>query len=451
MTDSAYLFNRRQLLRAAVLLAGAGALAACGDSGGDDSPTVVPTNASGKADFKGTTLQVWSGSTTEGPAKAAAEEWSKETGGTVVVTAVPFAERAIKFAGLVSAQDSSVDLLYAASAFVGRFGDRLYENLSDGKYGIDTSQYVPATLPILSSGGGLRGLPLHSEMLVYIYNKTMFAAAGLDPEKPPATWDELYAKAGALTSGDRYACAIPWTTSLGTGGYYLVFLNSIPGAKLLSEDRTQVLFDTPEGLEAFEAIERGIKAGFFTPALGKDVEDYATGKMFNDGKAASIINFAELWGYAIGSNTTDFPTTLKPEEVGVATVPGVRAGTTGSVNGFEGFGLNKFGKQKAAALHFLQYLTGPTYQTKMNLAKTLPSSNTAVLESAEVKAAYPIGPVIAAQGKGNLDRYASPYDWEPPVSDALRQLYNGEITAAQAHKSAVEGVKKIVQDYLANG
>jgi multiple sugar transport system substrate-binding protein len=450
MSSSPLFLNRRHLLRGAVLLAGAGALAACGDSG-DDSPTVVPTNASGKADFKGTTLQVWSGSTVEGPAKAAAEEWSTETGGTVVVTAIPFAERSIKFAGLISAQDASVDLLYAAGSFVGRFGDRLYENLSDSKYGIDTGAYVPASLPILSAGGGLRGLPVHSEMLVYIYNKTMFAAAGLDPENPPKTWDELYAKAGALTSGSRYGCAIPWTTSLGTGGYYLVFLNSIPGAKLLSEDRTQVLFDTPEGLEAFEAIERGVKAGFFTPALGKDVEDYATGKMFNDGTAASIINFAELWGYAVGSNTKDFPTTLKPEEVGVATVPGVRAGTTGSVNGFEGFGLNKFGKQKAAALHFLQYLTGTKYQTEMNLAKTLPSSNTSVLESAEVKANYPIGPVIAEQGKGNLDRYASPYDWEPPISDALRRLYTGETTAAEAHRSAVAGVKKIVEDYLANG
>jgi len=446
--------TRRSVVRAAAVTPfAAWLLSACTPTSDDDkkpsgnsSPTV---DADGKVDFSGTTLQVWSGSTVAPPAEAAAKEWEAATGGKVVVTAVPFEERSIKFAGLVTAQDSSVDLLYAAGAFVGRFGDRLYDDLSSPDFGVDTSIYVPATLPVLSNDGKLCGLPMHSEMMVYIYNKTMFEAAGLDPEAPPDNWADLYAASAALTDGDRYGCSIPWATSLGTGAYYLVYLNSIPDAELLSEDRTQVLFDNDAGIEAFAQIEAGMKAGFFTPGLSADVEDYATGQMFNDGKTASMINFAELWGYATGSNQADFPTTLAPEEVGVATVPGVSAGNTGSVNGFEGFGLNKFGKQKAAALHFLQYATGPTYQMEMNLAKTLPSSNSAVLSSPEVQEVYPIGPVIAAEGQANLNRYASPYDWEPPISEALLKLYKGDATAQEAHESAVEGVKNIIDEYLA--
>jgi ABC-type glycerol-3-phosphate transport system substrate-binding protein len=381
---------------------------------------------------------------------AAAKEWEKLTGGKVVVTEVPYDERSIKFAGLVSSQDSSIDLLYVSGEFVGRFGDRLYDGLNSSDYNIDTSIYVPATLPVLSNSGTLCGLPMHSEMDIFIYNKEMFDAAGLDPDSPPDNWSDLYAAASELQDGDRFGCTIPWATSLGTGAYYLIFLNSIDGAQLLSEDRTQVLFGNDAGLQAFQKIEEGMKAGFFTPGLSADVEDYATGKMFNAGQTASMINFAELWGYATGSDPKNFPTTLQPDNVGVMTVPGVTSGATGSVNGFEGFGINRFGDQKDAALSFLEYMCGEKYQMEMNLSKTLPSSITSVLQSPEVEKVYAVGPVLAAQGESNLDRYASPYDWQPPISDALLKLYKGEATAEQVHESAVKGVEKIVQNYLAN-
>ncbi len=443
-------FSNAQLSRRTLLAAGvalpvtAMALASC-------TPQAAPVDngSAGAGDFTGVTLQVWAGATIAPPASNAALAWEEATGGKVEVTPVPFSERSIKFAGLVSAQDGSVDLLYAAGGFVGRFGNRLYDDLGAAEYGVDTSIYVPATLPVLSKDGMLAGLPIHSEMNAFIFNKTMFEAAGLDPDSPPDNWSDLYAAAGKLQSGDRYGCAIPWS-SIYSAGYYLIFLNSIPGAKLLSDDRTQVLFGGDEGLQAFEAIEEGIKSGFFAPGLSQDVEDYATGKMFNDGQTASMVNFAELWGYAVGSNPTDFPTTLSPDEVGASVMPGVTAGNTGSINGFEGLGINKFSQKKEAAISFLKFVTGPEFQLEMNLARTLPSSNTAVLESPEVDAVYPIGPVLAAQGQSNLDRYASPFDWEPPIAAALLGLYTGEITAAQAHKSAVEGVQRIVEDYLAN-
>jgi ABC-type glycerol-3-phosphate transport system substrate-binding protein len=401
-------------------------------------------------DFTGTTLRVWGGGTTSPPAEKAGAEWAALTGGQVIVERIPFEERAVRFAGLISSQDGSVDLLATSGDYAGRFGDRLYDNLSDPALGIDTSVFVPAILPILTSDGGLRGLPLHSEMLIYIYNKAMFEAAGLDPENPPSTWEELYASADALKDGDRFATQVPWQVSYGGAPFYLMFLNSIPGARLLSDDRTQVLFGDDNGLRAFQAIEAGIKAGFFDPNLAPDIEDYAIGGNFNNERTASMVNFAELWGYATGGDPTNFPTTIAPENVGATIVPGIDAGTSGSINGFEGFGINRFGTQKEAALHFLQYISGPEYQKAMNLAKTLPSSRTAVLNDPEVVEVYPVGAVLAEQGTHNLERYASPYDWTPPISDAVGKLYRGEITAEQAHEESVAKVNEIVLNYLAS-
>ena len=79
---------------------------------------------------------------------------------------------------------------------------------------------------------------------------------------------------------------------------------------------------------------------------------------------------------------------------------------------------------------------------------TLPSSRTDVLTDPEVQAVYPIGSVLAEQGTYNLTRYASPYDWTPPVSEVLGKMYRGEISAEQAHADAVKGVNDIVITYL---
>jgi multiple sugar transport system substrate-binding protein len=286
-------------------------------------------------------------------------------------------------------------------------------------------------------------------MELFIYNKTMFDAAGLDADNPPDTWEALYAAAPDLTEGTRFPCAVPWAVSFGGSAFYLCFLNSIPDARLLSDDRTQVLFGGDDGLLAMQTIEAGIKGGFFDPNLSPDVEDYAVGGLFNQAKAASQINFAELWGYAVGGNPADFPTVLTPEEVGVTIMPGIESGNSGSVNGFEGFGINKFGQQKEAALHFLQYMSGPEYQKKLNLTKILPSSISSVLTDPEVKAVYPVGEVLAEQGTYNLDRYASPFDWTPPINEALAKLYRGEVDAQAAHDQAVAGIEEIVNTYLA--
>jgi ABC-type glycerol-3-phosphate transport system substrate-binding protein len=453
------LLTRRQVLVAgAVAPLGAAVLAACGPTQSaapsNASPAATGTAAaavspstSPKEDFTGITLQVWSGGTTGPPATKAAEGWKAATGGTAVITVVPFAERALKFAGLIAGQDASIDVLYLSGQFAGQFGARLYEDLT--AMHVDTSDFVPAILPILSSDGALRGLPMHSEMEIYIYNKTMFNAAGLNADSPPDTWDGLYAAAGKLNAGKRFGAAVPWTIGYGPGAYYLCFLNSIPDAKLLSDDRTQVLFDNDAGLQAFRTIEAGFKAKFFDPNIDPTVDDYGVGKMFNAGQTASQINFAELWGYATGGDPKNFPTKLKPEEVGTTILPGITSGTSGSINGFEGFGINKYGKQKEAALSFLRYMSGPEYQKQLNLTKTLPSARTSVLNDPDVKAVYAVGATLAKQGGYNLNRYAAPYDWTPPFSDSFSKLYRGEITAAVAHEQTVAGITKVITDYLA--
>src|SRR4029079_2633718 len=103
--------------------------------------------------------------------------------------------------------------------------------------------------------------------------------------------------------------------------------------------------------------------------------------------------------------------TIKADVVGATVLPGVEPNTSGSINGFEGYGINKYGNQQDAALAYILYETSQKYQKDLNLSKALPSSRVDVLTDPDVTAIYPVGAVLSAQGAYNLDRYASPYDW----------------------------------------
>ncbi|MDK1472465.1 extracellular solute-binding protein [Streptomyces sp. 549] len=69
-------------------------------------------------------------------------------------------------------------------------------------------------VPALAQAGELRrtqyGLPFVSSTRVFIYNKSLFTAAGLDPDEPPKSWAELKQAATALkTAGVKIPYGLP--------------------------------------------------------------------------------------------------------------------------------------------------------------------------------------------------------------------------------------------------
>ncbi|ANN67377.1 sn-glycerol-3-phosphate ABC transporter substrate-binding protein UgpB [Bordetella bronchialis] len=59
---------------------------------------------------------------------------------------------------------------------------------------LDTKDFIGAVAGYYSSPDGkLVSMPFNSSTVVFYYNKDAFQKAGLDPEKPPKTWEELAA------------------------------------------------------------------------------------------------------------------------------------------------------------------------------------------------------------------------------------------------------------------
>ncbi|MCB2011436.1 MAG: sn-glycerol-3-phosphate ABC transporter substrate-binding protein UgpB [Geminicoccaceae bacterium] len=75
----------------------------------------------------------------------------------------------------------------------------VYQLMEDAGEPFDQSKYLPAVVSYYTNTDNqLLSLPFNSSTPVMWYNKDAFAAAGLDPEAPPATWQELGEAARAL-------------------------------------------------------------------------------------------------------------------------------------------------------------------------------------------------------------------------------------------------------------
>jgi multiple sugar transport system substrate-binding protein len=164
--------------------------------------------------------------------------------------------RTVQFEDMVNdlaramATGESPDVTYIDNPEVALFASR--KLLLDLKPMIETSSVIklddifPGPLSSVSYEGGIYGIPRGANTIALYYNADMFKAAGLDPDQPPKTWDELYADAKVLTKPEQniYGLAfsavateegtfqfLPWLQM--TGGDY-TDVNTAGGAEVLN-------------------------------------------------------------------------------------------------------------------------------------------------------------------------------------------------------------------------
>ena len=83
--------------------------------------------------------------------------------------------------------------------------------MADAGVKFDPAAYVPAVAGYYTAPNGqMLSFPFNSSTTVFLYNKDAFKAAGLNPDKPPATWIEV-AQAAAKLKTSGHAC--PFTTA----------------------------------------------------------------------------------------------------------------------------------------------------------------------------------------------------------------------------------------------
>ncbi|MEA5068895.1 MAG: ABC transporter substrate-binding protein [Christensenellaceae bacterium] len=107
-------------------------------------------------------------------------------------------------------------------------------------------------------GEALYALPLQGTTQVLYYDKAAFAQAGIDAEEALNTWEGLVDAERKITKKDESGKTTYYGWEPMWGYWNLMDIAYANGGKLLSEDGTQVLVNTPEWVEAWELIRKAI-------------------------------------------------------------------------------------------------------------------------------------------------------------------------------------------------
>ena len=94
----------------------------------------------------------------------------------------------------------------------GKAVKQVWELLKETGVKIDAKNYIPAVRGYYSlADGRMASMPFNSSTAVMWYSKDAFRKAGLDPDKPPATWEDVVKAARAIK--DKNAAEIPSTSA----------------------------------------------------------------------------------------------------------------------------------------------------------------------------------------------------------------------------------------------
>ncbi|MCX8119169.1 MAG: ABC transporter substrate-binding protein [Desulfobacterota bacterium] len=127
-------------------------------------------------------------------------------------------------------------------------------------------------------GGKIYGVPFQRSTPVLYWNKEAFKAAGLDPEKPPKTWDELKDYATKLNIKDKQ-----WGVTISGGWNDWLFEAFVRqnGSYLISPDGKRANFDSKEAIEALDfwvELKHRLKVGPPHSTWGSTPPDFVGGR-----------------------------------------------------------------------------------------------------------------------------------------------------------------------------
>jgi multiple sugar transport system substrate-binding protein len=119
----------------------------------------------------------------------------------------------------------------------------------------DLQDFYPVFIEDSLYDGKLFSLPFNKSVPVIYYNKEMFQRAGLDPAKPPETWEE-FVRFSRLLTRDLDGDGLPdqWGHKFTDHATYFECLLAQNGGALYDDKTRTLLFDSPEGREAVEFL-----------------------------------------------------------------------------------------------------------------------------------------------------------------------------------------------------
>lgn len=292
--------------------------------------------------------------------------------------------------------------------------------------------------------GKTYSIPFQRSTPVFYYNKDAFRAAGLDPEAPPKTWDEMIEVGKKLTIKDGNGNVTQWGTripNLGLAGAWLFGgLVKSKGDVLSTDTGTEARFDTPAAKASLEFLQRLAKEEVMAPG-GITWGD--TPKAFLEGQAASI--WTSTGNLAFINENVEF-------DWGVGFLPG--GDGPGAPVGGGNFYIFKdtTEEEREAALDFIKFMTTPENAAIWSMATGYVAPRADAWETPEMQAYAKRLPqaLVALEQMPHAYREFATFQRARVTQflvDAIEGVITGDTDAATALAEAQKKADAILGEY----
>lgn len=272
--------------------------------------------------------------------------------------------------------------------------------------------------------GRIYALPFTAEASVLFYNVTLFRRAGLDPKRPPRTWEDVedYARKIRALGGDYYGYVFAGASAGYNAFTFMPYIWASGGDVLNSKGVPT--FDSPVITQALTFYRRMWEADLI-PKLAQTDQGTNSGPAFASGKIGI---------YPSGAFFIPTLSSAKNFEWDVTPIPGKTGGYASFAGGDE-IAIPKASKHKAEAWEFIQWATGEEAQTVLARKGIVP------IRTDLYKSIYePLNPKYKALAQAMLEGrtpYSTVYNalfndnngpWIKMIQDAV---FRGDIQGAQ--------------------
>ena len=304
--------------------------------------------------------------------------------------------------------------------------------------------FYPGFMENSQTGGKTWGIPFQRSTIVLYWNKEMFKEAGLDPNRPPATWKEQLEYAQKLTKRDASGKVTQWGLQIPSSGFpYWLFqaLAIQNGVNLMNAAGTQTYYDRPEVIQALAYwVDLARKHRVHPEGI---VEWGTTPRDFFERKMAMM--------WTTTGNLTNVKNNAK-FDFGVAMLPAGKQ--RGSPTGGGNFYIFKQSTpaQREAAMKFIKWVTQPERAAQWGIDTGYVAVSPAAFETPVMKkyvSEFPAAAVARDQlpfAKAELSTHDNQRVTKA-LNDGLQAALTGTKTPEQAMRDAQREAVRLLKTY----